>query len=292
MNSPENFAAALAVGFDIGLPGAAAPFAAGLSAIGSSNFSGASILELSALLRRHFGRGAAMREGWFAQANIGGSIIRADLGSPPALVAEARAGFRQPMGAGLFIEPYARIGFPVLLGVGAVGGVRFPAAGGQAGAWRGAAGRGAAGRAAPSSEALAVEIAAALEGHDLADTFVYATDEGVVISLQNINFLPDSADLHDGELGKIHEIAALLRAMPEARIRIEGHTALAGAEEDRLRLSVERAENIAARLVGLGAVRAGNVSTAGHGAERPIAGNDTPEGMAANRRIEITILED
>jgi len=58
------------------------------------------------------------------------------------------------------------------------------------------------------------------------------------------------------------------------------------------RLSVERAENIAALLIALGAVRAENVSTAGHGSARPIADNDTPEGMAASRRIEITILEE
>ena len=55
---------------------------------------------------------------------------------------------------------------------------------------------------------------------------------------------------------------------------------------------MERTENIAALLVDLGAVRAENVTTAGHGADRPIVDNDTPEGMVANRRIEITILED
>ena len=268
MNAPENFAGAVVLGFDVGLPGDA-PFAAGINATGSSNFSGVNTLELSALFRWYFARGGAAREGWFAQANIGGSLVRMEGDAPLALVAEARAGFRRPLGERFFIEPYARVGFPVLLGAGVVGGIRFPSGDGR--------------RAARAQRGAALEITGAI---------VCETDEGVRISLQNINFPPGSAQLREAEMGKIHEIAEILRAIPNARIRVDGHAAPLGAEEDMRRLSVERAENIAALLIALGAVRAENVSAAGHGSARPIADNDTPEGMAANRRIEITILEE
>jgi len=206
MNALENFANAFVVGFDLGLPGNA-PFAAGISVTGGSDFSGVDTLELSALFRWYFARcGGAAREGWFAQTNLGGMLIRADGDAPLALVAEARAGFRQPMGTNFFIEPYARVGFPVLLGVGVVGGVRFPSGGGQ--------------RTVRAQRGAALEITGAL---------VYETGEGVRISLRDVNFPPGSAQLREEEMGKIHEIAEALSAIPNARIRVDGHAAPLGA---------------------------------------------------------------
>jgi len=125
MNSPENFAGGLALGMDWNLP--VAPLAVGINVTGSDNFSGVSVLELSALLRWYpaIGHGENRRDGPFVQANLGGSLIRAEMDAPFGLLAELRGGFRQPMGTSLFIEPYARLGFPVMLGVGVLGGIRL-----------------------------------------------------------------------------------------------------------------------------------------------------------------------
>jgi outer membrane protein OmpA-like peptidoglycan-associated protein len=104
--------------------------------------------------------------------------------------------------------------------------------------------------------------------------------------------MPDSNVLMDSERRKIQGISNILRPIPGLKIRIGGHTALAGTAEGRSTLSRERAQSVADYLISLGGIRAADVIVVYYGADRPIATNQTPEGMATNRRVEITILED
>ena len=71
---------------------------------------------------------------------------------------------------------------------------------------------------------------------------------------------------------------------------IEGHTADTGYEAGEMKLSKERADSIAAALSarGIGNER---FICKGSGSKKPVATNDTPEGKAQNRRVEITILD-
>jgi outer membrane protein OmpA-like peptidoglycan-associated protein len=140
-------------------------------------------------------------------------------------------------------------------------------------------------------ETLAAEIAVIIEEQKIADTTVEATDEGVMITLSNIVFEADSAVLPNTEGVKIFEIARVLYSIAGVKLHIAGHTALAGSEETRDSLSRQRAQSVADYLVFLGAVKAADVSISGYGSNRPIADNSTPQGMAANRRVEIIILE-
>ena len=140
-------------------------------------------------------------------------------------------------------------------------------------------------------EALIAEISQMLEQQAVSDTTVQATDEGITITLSNIQFLADSAVLADGEMSKIQEIAGILRNIRGVKLLITGHTAQAGTREGQRRISQQRAEAVAALLVQMGACEADNVTAVGHGSDRPVAPNTTAEGMAANRRVEITILE-
>jgi outer membrane protein OmpA-like peptidoglycan-associated protein len=114
----------------------------------------------------------------------------------------------------------------------------------------------------------------------------------VIISLPNIRFQADSAELSDSEKLKLQEIAGILRDIPGVKIQVEGHTARAGTEGRRVVFSLERAQAVASYLVSLEAVDASDVTVVGHGAERPIEDNATEEGRSANRRVEIIILED
>ena len=72
---------------------------------------------------------------------------------------------------------------------------------------------------------------------------------------------------------------------------ITGHTALAGTESGRERLSLERARVTARALIELGARREDQIVIRGMGAREPVAGNDTEAGRRLNRRVEITLLE-
>jgi outer membrane protein OmpA-like peptidoglycan-associated protein len=139
---------------------------------------------------------------------------------------------------------------------------------------------------------LAAEISALLTEQDVSDTTVEATEEGIVITLSDIQFLADSVDLPEFERVKLQEISNILKQIKDIKLLVAGHTALAGTPDGRLRISQERAQAVAAYLVSLGACEEANITAAGFGADRPVADNSTEAGMAANRRVEITILED
>ena len=140
-------------------------------------------------------------------------------------------------------------------------------------------------------EELAAEINTILEEQHIADTVAEVTNEGIMIRLSNIQFEPDSTVLMAGEMQKIVEISNILRNFPGRKIQVAGHTAAAGSVEGQRTISLERARVIANYLVSYGACRAEDIIAVGYGAERPIASNATVEGMARNRRVEITILE-
>ena len=84
------------------------------------------------------------------------------------------------------------------------------------------------------------------------DTNVKETEEGITISLENIQFEADSARLLPSEKEKITKIAALLERYPDKELLISGHTALAGTASSRQKLSEERAEAVARFLVEMG----------------------------------------
>ena len=139
------------------------------------------------------------------------------------------------------------------------------------------------------------KIAEMLDKHirdmGISNTTVEKNDEGITISLENIQFEPDSARLRPSEKEKIEKIGKLLSAYPDYELLISGHTALAGTAEARQVLSEQRAAAVASYLVELGVREQHHVFTRGFGAEKPIAPNTTAENKARNRRVEITVLE-
>lgn len=130
-----------------------------------------------------------------------------------------------------------------------------------------------------------------IEKLGIADTQVSADEQGITITLENIQFEADSAVLRQSEKSKLKKIAQILQEFPDHDLLISGHTALAGNAESRMQLSLQRAKSVADFLVSIGVKDAYHVFTRGFGAEKPAASNSTAEGMAKNRRVEITILE-
>ncbi|MDR2484103.1 MAG: OmpA family protein [Treponema sp.] len=123
------------------------------------------------------------------------------------------------------------------------------------------------------------------------DISVRETDEGIVISLENVQFQADSAILLPGEQGKLDKIAEILLRYKERDILIGGHTALAGTAAGRMQLSQERASTVADYLIEKNVRAPDRVVVRGYGAERPVADNYNEAGRRRNRRVEITILE-
>jgi outer membrane protein OmpA-like peptidoglycan-associated protein len=72
-------------------------------------------------------------------------------------------------------------------------------------------------------------------------------------------------------------------------IEVSGHTDSQGAPQRNKALSERRAKAVVDYLVKKNGIDPAKITGVGYGEERPIASNDTPEGMAQNRRIEMTV---
>jgi outer membrane protein OmpA-like peptidoglycan-associated protein len=140
-------------------------------------------------------------------------------------------------------------------------------------------------------EKIAEEIIEEIQRLDIADVTVRVVDEGITISLDDIQFRADTAIMLPGEREKLDKIAEILLRYQERDILVGGHTALAGTAEGRQRLSEERAAVVANYLIERRVRPSERVVVRGYGAERPVADNRTEEGRRKNRRVEITLLE-
>jgi outer membrane protein OmpA-like peptidoglycan-associated protein len=102
-----------------------------------------------------------------------------------------------------------------------------------------------------------------------------------------ILFDADSDRIKAESAAVIKSIARGLETNPNLKLLIEGHTDSTGDAAHNLDLSKRRAEAVKAVLVSQLGVDASRLTTAGLGATRPIDSNDTPQGRAQNRRVEL-----
>jgi outer membrane protein OmpA-like peptidoglycan-associated protein len=138
------------------------------------------------------------------------------------------------------------------------------------------------------AEAIADEVAEL----GLADEVtVRESDEGIILSFENIQFAEDSAELLESEADKLDKLSRILLHYQDRDILVGGHTALAGTAQGRTQLSRDRAASVADYLVENNVRTPERIIVQGYGAERPIADNRTEPGRKRNRRVEITILE-
>lgn len=121
------------------------------------------------------------------------------------------------------------------------------------------------------------------------DIGVEQTAAGLRLTMKNLQFKANSAELLPGEEQRLDQIAEILKISGTAAFLIEGHTASTGQPNAEMQLSIERANTIATELIKRG-VPAEKCICQGRGSSRPVADNSTPEGKAANRRVEITLF--
>jgi outer membrane protein OmpA-like peptidoglycan-associated protein len=98
------------------------------------------------------------------------------------------------------------------------------------------------------------------------------------------------ATLQTASLEQLTNIAAILKAYPQVRIRIGGYTDNTGDPAANLRLSEERANNVMDELVKLG-IDPERMNARGYGAQNPVADNSTEDGRQKNRRISLRVTD-
>jgi outer membrane protein OmpA-like peptidoglycan-associated protein len=108
--------------------------------------------------------------------------------------------------------------------------------------------------------------------------------------LENIFFESGKAVLSRESYPSLNKLAAQMIANPKMKLEICGYTDNIGNETNNLDLSQRRAEAVVTYLVSAG-ISDDRLIATGFGSQNPIASNDTLEGRAKNRRIEVKILE-
>ena len=125
---------------------------------------------------------------------------------------------------------------------------------------------------------------------DIEGARVERVGEGIRITFDSgILFDVDKAELKPVSKENIAKLANVLKKYEDTNILIEGHTDATGSEEYNLELSRKRAQNVANYLASLG-INPTRFTIMGYGESQPLMTNDTPEGRAANRRVEIGIM--
>ena len=111
-----------------------------------------------------------------------------------------------------------------------------------------------------------------------------------VIELEGVHFDFDKATLRPEAKAVLDEAAALLNKHERVVVEVAGHTDSTGSEAYNQGLSERRANSVRDYLTAKG-VKATRLTAKGYGESRPVASNDTKEGRAENRRVELIVLD-
>jgi outer membrane protein OmpA-like peptidoglycan-associated protein len=117
-------------------------------------------------------------------------------------------------------------------------------------------------------------------------------ERGTVIVMSGaLLFASGKDELSDDAEQHLDQVAEALKKQPErTRFRVEGYTDSSGGEQRNQQLSTNRARAVEDYLEGEG-IDEDRIESVGFGEQRPIADNDSDEGRASNRRIEIVLLK-
>jgi outer membrane protein OmpA-like peptidoglycan-associated protein len=106
----------------------------------------------------------------------------------------------------------------------------------------------------------------------------------------NLNFETGGTTLTAASGATVNDLIKVLNAYPTAQVKLSGYTDTTGDPAANTTLSQARAQAVA-DLLSKGGVAASRISTEGMGSAHPVASNDTEEGRARNRRIELTVVQ-
>lgn len=116
------------------------------------------------------------------------------------------------------------------------------------------------------------------------------TERGLVVTLGDVLFEVDRAELKPGSTRTLGELVNVLRENPTAMVAVEGHTDSTGTREYNLSLSQRRADSVRSFLIGQG-VDASRITARGLGQDYPVATNEDAAGRQQNRRVELIIQD-
>lgn len=128
------------------------------------------------------------------------------------------------------------------------------------------------------------------ETFDDDEALVQTSGDTLTLRVVGLGFASGSAELDEEDTSLLGRIASAIRRFPEARLSIEGHTDSRGDARANRALSRERAVAVRDWLAERLSISPDRVPAEGFGESRPVASNDSAEGRALNRRIDVNIV--
>jgi outer membrane protein OmpA-like peptidoglycan-associated protein len=116
------------------------------------------------------------------------------------------------------------------------------------------------------------------------------TERGLVLTLGDVLFDFDRAELQPGGQRAVGELARFLTEYPERNVLIEGFTDNIGSQEYNENLSLRRANSVRRALVDRG-ISSDRIEIIGYGMRYPVATNQNESGRQQNRRVEVIISD-
>ena len=126
----------------------------------------------------------------------------------------------------------------------------------------------------------------------LASWLASATDTKVPkrFVFDDLNFETGSTTLTPESVATVNSLVAVLTAYPAVSVGLEGYTDNTGDADANKKLSLDRAVAVK-NIMTKGGIDEARIGTAGYGQENPITSNDTEQGRAKNRRLELVVVK-
>ena len=116
---------------------------------------------------------------------------------------------------------------------------------------------------------------------------VYQQGNKLIFRLKKINFASGVATIPSKSMPLLAKVNDIIRSLDAELVAVQGHTDSVGSADLNSKLSTRRANSVAIYLSSLaGGYKIGYI---GYGESRPIASNDTVEGRAINRRVDLVV---
>jgi len=122
---------------------------------------------------------------------------------------------------------------------------------------------------------------------------VERVDDGIVVTFDEnsgVNFATSKYNINESSRETLDKLTGVLREFPDTKVLVIGHTDSSGGDELNMTLSKNRAEAVTNYFTGVKNLFPGRFTTNWFGETSPIATNDTAEGRAQNRRVNIVIV--
>ena len=121
---------------------------------------------------------------------------------------------------------------------------------------------------------------------------VYRQGYNVLLTTYGFDFVVGDSEIRSDNFVLLDKIIEAIRIFDDPHVLVMGHTDSTGGEAVNKTLSTKRAQTVASFLMKIGKMANNRVTFEGYGEDRPLASNETQEGRAKNRRIEILIINE